>query len=238
MTLSGHPQATPATLPAEAEVVSFLRANPTFLDRHPELLRQMSIPHASGDAVSLLERQVTVLREDNQKLRRQFEELVGHARRNESLNKRVHALVLKLMNAAGPQAIFALLEGCLHDDFGADHVASRIFAAPAFVDEAEVPQFVGADAALRATFSEVLDRAETLCGPLDAQHSAELFAGGVSAGSAVVMPLHGGAWDGVVVIASDDPARYQADMGTEILTYLRDVVTLVIEPWVKRARNG
>ena len=102
MTLSGHPQATPATLPAEAEVVSFLRANPTFLDRHPELLRQMSIPHASGDAVSLLERQVTVLREDNQKLRRQFEELVGHARRNESLNKRVHALVLKLMNAAGP----------------------------------------------------------------------------------------------------------------------------------------
>jgi len=99
-------------------------------------------------------------------------------------------------------------------------------------------KFVGADAALRATFSEVLDRAETLCGPLDAQHSAELFAGGVSAGSAVVMPLHGGAWDGVVVIASDDPARYQADMGTEILTYLRDVVTLVIEPWVKRARNG
>ncbi|MEX2482505.1 MAG: DUF484 family protein [Gammaproteobacteria bacterium] len=238
MTASGHSQATPVNLPAEGEVVAFLRSNPTFLDAHPELLRQMSIPHASGDAVSLLERQVAVLREDNVKLRRQFEELVGHARRNESLNGRIHALVLKLMGAAGPQAIFNLLESCLRDDFGADRVASRIFADPAFVDGADVPQFVGSAATLRTLFVTTLDQAEAICGPLAAGQHAALFEDETPAGSAVSMPLQGSNWDGVLVISSDDPDRFEAGMGTEILTYLRDVVTLVIEPWVKRGRPG
>jgi len=233
MSASGHPQATPVTLPSENEVVAFLRLNPAFLDGHPELLRQMTIPHPSGEAVSLLERQVAVLREDNLRLRRQFEELVGHARRNEDLNARVHALVLKLMNAAGPKAIFGLLEGCLREDFGAERVASRIFAAPAFVDAAEVPQFVGEQAPERALFAAVLAAGEAACGPLAAEQHRALF-GDAPHGSAVVMPLCAAGWDGVLVIASDDGARYQADMATDILTYLRDVVALVVEPWVKR----
>lgn len=235
MSASGHPQATPVTLPNEHEVVAFLRAHPAFLDGHPELLRHMTIPHPSGDAVSLLERQVAVLREDNQRLRRQFEELVGHARRNEDLNARIHALVLKLMNAAGPQAIFALLEGCLAEDFGAERVASRVFAEPAFVAAAEVPQFVGADPSARAPFATILETGAAACGPLAASQAAVLFAGD-GGGSAVIMPLRGGNWDGILVIASADPERYQAGMATDILTYLRDVVALVIEPWVKRGR--
>jgi uncharacterized protein YigA (DUF484 family) len=52
------------------------------------------------------------------------------------------------------------------------------------------------------------------------------------------MPLIGRGWDGVLVIASNNPAHYQAGMGTEFLNYLRDIVILVIDPWVKRAPAG
>ena len=48
------------------------------------------------------------------------------------------------------------------------------------------------------------------------------------------MPLLGKQWQGVLVIASNDPRRFEPGMSTDFLDYLRDVVTLVIDPWVKR----
>src|SRR5262245_9853300 len=101
MTPPGHLDSTRKSALGAREVIEFLRANPTFLDQHPQLLSQLTIPHASGDAVSLLERQVAVLREDNSRLKRQFDELIRHARHNEQLTQRIHALVLILMNAVG-----------------------------------------------------------------------------------------------------------------------------------------
>ncbi|MEQ8233704.1 MAG: DUF484 family protein [Gammaproteobacteria bacterium] len=234
MSSSGPSRATPAAPAAAADVIAFLRENPAFLDHHPDLLGQLAIPHESGEAVSLLERQVAVLRADNQRLKQQLDELVAHARANEALNVRIHALALKLMNAAGPQAVFGLLDGSLRAEFGADRSATLVFADPGYVDAASVPQFVGADAPARAVFEQLLSQGRTACGPLDDAAHTALF-GDAPRGSAVVMPLAGAGWDGVLAIASDDAARYDAAMGTEFLTYLKDVTALVIDPWVKRA---
>ena len=44
------------------EIVSaYLRDNPDFFTHYPDLLRQLELPHSSGDAVSLIERQVKVV---------------------------------------------------------------------------------------------------------------------------------------------------------------------------------
>jgi len=53
---------TPAALTDEA-VAEWLRANPDFFRRNNELLSTLRLPHASGAAVSLIERQIEVLRE-------------------------------------------------------------------------------------------------------------------------------------------------------------------------------
>ncbi len=236
MTASGQTETNGNADISEGEVVAFLRANSSFLDHHPELLSELSVSHPSGDAASLLERQVALLRDENARLKRQFDELVSLARQNEHLNGKIHALALTLMNAAGPQSIFDCLDGCLRADFGADHVAVNVYAEPAFVDSADVPQFVGAEAPGRAAFSDALSAGETRCGPLDASQAGALFGDGASGASAVIMPLTGKTWDGVLVIASDDATRYESGMGTEFLTYLKDVVALVVDPWVKRPR--
>ena len=237
MTSSGKPQATVADGPRVQDVVEFLRNHPSFLDDHPELLVDLSIPHASGEAISLMQRQVAVLRSDNTRLKEQLEGLVSFARQNENLNARIHGLVLTLMNAVGPQAIFARLEQCLLEDFGADQVAARVFAAPAFVDSGDVPQFVGTESAEREPFAAAIVADRTVCGAISAGQCQSLFADLDETASAVVMPLLGKKWDGVLVIASHDGERYQADMGTEFLTYLKDVVALVIDPWVKPPRD-
>ena len=221
---------------SEAEIIDFLKANPAFLDKHPELLRELSIPHSSGDAVSLLDRQIALLREENGSLKKQLDELIKLAHANETLNQKIHNLALVLMNAVGPQAIFLNLERRLAEDFAADQVVSYVFAEPAFVDSGDVPEFVGNNASARAAFAGVIEAARTVCGPVPAEQRLVLFNDEDHQGSAVVMPLNGKSWDGILVVSSNETDRYEADMGTEFLTYLSDVVTLVLDPWVQRPK--
>ena len=48
----------------------------------------------------------------------------------------------------------------------------------------------------------------------------------------MVLPLLGHGWDGLLVVSSENPARFEPTMGTELLSFLRDVVLLAIRPWV------
>ena len=106
------------------DIASFLQANPSFFDDHPALLRDLVIPHDSGDAVSLLERQANLLREENDRIKRQFNELIRLATENERLNRKIHELAVALVDAPGPQAIFRVLESRLTEDFDAHRVGA------------------------------------------------------------------------------------------------------------------
>ena len=51
-------------------VQSYLQSNPDFFARHGELLSSLRLPHITGGAVSLVERQVSVFRQKDLKLER------------------------------------------------------------------------------------------------------------------------------------------------------------------------
>src|SRR5262245_47857849 len=76
----------------EAQVVAFLKANPDFLARHPELLDLIELRHASGGAVSLIERQVEILRGKSTRLEDRLKTLLDAARDNEMRAANVHKL--------------------------------------------------------------------------------------------------------------------------------------------------
>ncbi len=50
--------------------------------------------------------------------------------------------------------------------------------------------------------------------------------------SAVIVPLHGPEWGGVLVIGSSDPEKFQETMGVELLANLGEVLSFIIKPWV------
>jgi len=86
---------------SEDAVCDYLAAHPDFFERHPKLLGSLSVPHASGEAVSLVERQVSMLRQKELKLGRRLKELIGVARANDKLSARVHELSLGLLDSIG-----------------------------------------------------------------------------------------------------------------------------------------
>ncbi len=142
--------------PSPVMVAEYLRTHPDFFNTFPDVLRDIEITHAAGDAVSLLERQVSALRNDNERMKARFEELVSLAKSNEGLIKRIHQLALALMEAAGTEAIFATLTDRLARELDADRVRTLIFANPSFVDSTALPEFVGSDSSERILFAESL----------------------------------------------------------------------------------
>lgn len=221
---------------ASAEMVAeYLRTHIDFFEVYPDVLRDIEITHHAGDAVSLLERQVTALRDENTRMQARFEQLVTLATSNENLIKRIHQLALALMEAAGPEAIFATLTGRLAQEFDADRVCAVVFASPACVDSTLVPEFVGAECSHRNLFTEILSAKAPKCGVLTQAQVASLFPNDVQAeGSAAILPLSGKSWDGLLIISSNDGARFNDDMGTDFLAYLGDIVSLIVDPWVAR----
>jgi uncharacterized protein len=221
--------------PVTAEdVVDYLSKNSEFFREHPELLSRIEVPHTdSGKAVSLVERQVQVLREQNQQVRKQLHELIEIARQNEELARRMHKLALTLMDAAEPREIFSTLYDNLGKNFHADKVAVRLFADPAFIDTVAGEEFAGRTAGEKSLFKTIIDNREPLCGRMKHQQQVFLFGDdGNAIASSVMVPLHGPEWGGILSIASFDPERFQPGMGVELLANMGEVLSFIIKPWI------
>lgn len=219
-----------------SSIAEYLGKHREFFVEHPELLTDLVIPHASGKAVSLVEKQVEVLREENRQLKARFRELVGIARDNEELARRMHRLTLRLVEAETPDQIFAALYDALRADFAADAVVLRIFARAAYAGGETRSEFSGKASSLREMYAEALETRRPSCGRLKRSQQEALFgAEGETVGSAAMLPLIGKHWDGILVVGSHDPRRYHPEMGIDLLAHLGDIASLIIHPWVAAA---
>jgi hypothetical protein len=81
------------------QVVKFLKKNPNFFADQDDLILELTIPHDSGKAISLLERQVTLLRESGIEARQKLGNLLENARSNDQLFDTTRNLVLALLRA-------------------------------------------------------------------------------------------------------------------------------------------
>ena len=205
------------------EVADYLREHPDFFETHLDLLGALSVPHPSGDAVSLVARQLDLLRERNQRMTRQLEELVQIARDNDALHQRVHQLTLTLIDARSLEDVLGSLDWGLHQFFQADFVAVRILD-PA-VDTPVQGLFVDQTHAQRPWCQRVIERETPVCGPLEPEPLAFLFGENATVvASLIVVRLDHAGLKGVFAIGSRDSERFRRDMGFEFLRQLGETL--------------
>jgi hypothetical protein len=213
---------TAQTLSA-AEVEDFLCHHTDFFRDHLDLLEVLKIPHPSGEAVSLVSRQIDVLRGKNERLLRQLDDLVQIARDNDALHQRVHQLTLTLMDANSVEDLLASLDWGLHQYFQADFAAVRI-ARPALIspvaDLSIAPSSPG-----MALCDAVLDSGKPRCGQPEPDHAAFLFGNDADAvASYALLPLQHAGFSGLFAIGSRDPGRFRSDMGFALLSPLSEIL--------------
>lgn len=217
-----------ANEPDETTVADYLRRHPDFLARHPGVLADMRVPHAAGPgAVSLVERQIRLLREQNERLQRQLGELLHTARENERVGSRLLALGRGLLEADSLDAVLALVRDALLNEFSADMVWIRLIDGPRGERAREAPErFLPWDAAALDAVATNLHDGRPVCGGLEHARIHGLIGADADAlGSAALVPLVAGRPVGIVVLGSHDAGHFHPDMGTLFLAQLGELVT-------------
>src|SRR2546430_11328915 len=121
------------------EVAVFLRTNPQFFDKHPELLESIHVPHPyGGRAIPLAERQTVALREKLKLAEGKLGELIQFGEENDAISEKVHRLATALVGSRDFPALAQTLYFHLREDFAVPHIALRVWgkAVPADFDEA------------------------------------------------------------------------------------------------------
>lgn len=204
-------------------VAKYLRKYPDFLIKNPEVLESIELPHESGSAVSLIEKQVKRLREQNGKLNKQLRQLVRVASENEHLMTRLHELTLELMGIEDIGQFFDRLSEALKDEFNADILNVTLFERKVQANEGTPVYFMRRDEPDLQQFQSQLDKGETTCGRLKDSKLEFLFGSRANwVQSTALVPL---GEEGLMAIGSSDPARFYPGMGTLFLDLLASVVT-------------
>ena len=206
----------------EEQIADYLINHPDFFERHPDALAAIDIPHPTGNAVSLIERQVRTLREQSTTYRGQLEELVTVARENDALAKRLHRLTLALIETETFDEVLNTLQDELREQFKADAVEMKLFASEQLDAHAHE--------AGPALFRDFLKRARPNCGQLEKAQLEYLFGPQAGeTGSAALIPLTAPPMAGVLAIGSRDPERFHQGKSVDFLQRLAEVVSTKLQ---------
>lgn len=218
---------------SEEEVADYLARHPDFFERHLSLLRRLSLPHhSSGTTVSLVERQVAVLRQRNDELERKLTELVEVAKANNAVVDNIHELAVTFVRTRDIDARLEALETSLRESFGAERAVLVLFddksraavARPGFV------KTIDRDDESLNPFSTFLRSAKARVGSLRDRQKELLFEHeSDSIASAAMVPIGDGGKYGFLTVGSKDPNQFHAGQGVDFLGRLGELVALTLE---------
>lgn len=207
----------------EADVIQYLEDHSEFFIGKDELLAGMRIPHNSGPATSLVERQLAVHRERNVELRQRLSDLLENARRNDQLFEKSRRLVLALVEAATWIDVQAALDDSLRKDFGVDNWAMLHFTER----QLEPPLIAVHSNEVQRTIHRLFKGHRAICGQLPEDDIAQLLGTDDSdCRSVAAAHIRGKDNLGILTIASEDPSYYRSSMDTLFLDYVADILAL------------
>jgi uncharacterized protein len=210
-------------LPTADEVAEFLRQNPGFFENHVDILMTLQIPHPHGGrAVSIGERQLVAVREKAKMLEDKLRELIHFGEENDAVGEKVHRLACRLIDAPSLDAALDTLYLDLLDHFAVPHVAVRLWNVAE--ENPDTKEF----GAVAGEMREFVQKMTTpYCGnhPVYENHSWFGEAAPHLKSFALVALRHDGMEFGVVALASEDPKRFYAEMGTLYLARMGELLS-------------
>ena len=214
---------------SEEQVAEYLRNNPDFFLTQDDVLAELTLPHESGKAISLLERQVTILRERGIEARQKLNNLLENARNNDQLFDTTRNLVLALLRA--------------HNITEIAEVAQDQLATHANIDACEVilVDRPGLDVApsvrvqsleeLKQDFEDVFRLKRTHCGALNAEQIEQLFqTGGNSIRSTALCPvINNSEVLAMLALGNKTENYFNINLDTLFLDFIGHVVGAVLD---------
>ena len=232
MTKTTNVEQLQPTLIDETSVMQYLKHNPDALERHPQILSQLTFPHESGVAVSLVERQIKVLRDDNQQLRNRLTELVHIARENEELSQRFHRLSLELMAGEHLHDIIAMTHDQVETFFYTDYVGFCFHDNLASQLKGLEKSILDPENKHAVNVRHWIQQRKPVFGPFDPGMRQLLLGDQGQLTSCALIPLYHTRDIGLLILASKSKDRFVDGMGTVFLSQLGELISSKIKQFL------
>lgn len=202
------------------DIAGYLKSHPEFFEQYAELLSQIHIPSPhGGKAISITEWQMGLLRDKVKGLEARLAEMIAFGAENDAIAAKAHRLGVALQGARDPAGATRVLYSHLGGDFAVPHVTVRLWHDGGDAD---------VDASIKA-FAGALER--PYCGDAAGQDAVGWL--GEAAGhvrSVAQIPLRSGdgACFGLLLLASEEPRRFYAGMGTLFLERIGEMAAAAL----------
>lgn len=216
------------------DVISYLKQNPQFFEEHAEAISQLVIPHPyGGRAISISERQILSLREQNRQFEKKMAEMIRFGQENDALSEKLHRLGVAMIAVTTFQSVQHVLDFHLRDDFEIPHVSIQLW------DRLEgIRGAIDTDGISKELANFVDTLLQPYCGALstiknryvnDADMTT-LFGGtsGEISSLALIALRTAGSCIGVIALGSEEAQRFYSGMGTIYLERLGEMTSAAL----------
>jgi len=205
------------------QVAAYLQLHPDFFQDHLDLLERMHIPHPSGNAISLISKQLEIFRAKHQEQENQLNALIDIARENDAAFNRMHELTLAMLEANSLEDAIANLSEVLAECFLTDFVAVKIIMP---ISESPISNlFVEPNAPGLQHFANILQENQPKCGRPTLAQAQFLFGEAANeVKSCAILPMVFTQLDGLLAIGSRDEGRFHYSMGSLFLTQMSEII--------------
>ncbi|MEJ7138343.1 DUF484 family protein [Amphibiibacter pelophylacis] len=211
----------------EEDIAEYLVLTPGFFERHATLLATIQLVSPLGKrVVSLQERQMEMLRDRIKGLEQRLVDMIRNAQDNESLHQRLLGLANTLMLTADASQLPGVLCEVLREQFQVPAVGLRLWGVTQAW--AHLPCTEGVSAEVRSLAASL---GQPYCGANSGFEAAQWLEGespgeGLSLAQSITsialiqLQRSDGRSFGLLALGSPDPARFGADMDTDVLRHL------------------
>ena len=234
----------PPTPPDEAGIAAWLRANPEFFKRYPDLTVALTPPardfgapqEGSGEIVDLQHVMLTRLQAEIGRRDTACNELIDAGRSNLQSQSRIHDAALALLGALSLDHLIERIATDLPVILDIDASALCLENGPVARSTADGIRVLPAGAidTLLGDGRNVLLRANVSGDPRLYGEPSGL----VRSDALLRLKIREGMPHAVLALGSRDPGRFHPGQGTELLGFLAHVMEYVIRAWLDLPRQG
>jgi len=215
----------------EDSVAAYLSEHPEFFNKQEDLLAKLRIPHKSGGAISLLERQVSLLRRRNEESQDKIDHFIENAKENDGLFEKTRSVILDILHCNTLSELSELIQGKLGEDFSAS--SSKLFFAVENPDADRGLLQVPLEQT-RKVLGNLFQRKRAYCGKLVAEQIELFFPEAPAINSAAIVPIHfhedNSATEKLpgiplLIIASNKPQHFNSSLDTLFLDFIGEVLS-------------
>ncbi len=217
----------------EQQISDFLRENPDFFLRHPELIEQLQLPpqHGGDGVVDLQNFMLRKLQTDNVRLRHDNAGLIDNGRETMTAQQRIHAACISVLAAANLEDLLHVIASDLPLHLGIEAVSLCFEAGDLMPSGTVEPGIQIIDPFLVDEIMQgrqMILRADSPGDPVIFGAAAEL----VQSDALLRLYISETSPDAMLAMGSAETDLFQNRFNAELLSFLGQVVEISIQRWL------